>query len=416
MRKFVLIVLYFGMLYADEVDMFDVVDSDAASLSNEETSNIHARVKLSYLMQNHSDNTRVAYGNISQSEAHYVYDIRAIANKDTYALHIKDMYLKTNFDEKYFFELGRMNVKEGVARGYNPTDYFKGSPSFTLSNDPKEKKDNRLGTVLIQATAIYDDYTLKALYSPRISIDEGSIWGQKKHFGLQLNESNAEDRATLYVGYTGLEDVSLSTLWHYDGDGSKLGLNVSYVDERSIWYVEASFGRNKSDMTNILQAQSGSKTFAKVYGSKKRYRAEVSMGINYTASNNIVTTFEYIYNDAGFDSRDWKDYFLLSQDNPQYAGTLGMARGLLASKEKMISKHSLFMMARESDVLPNLDWVSMAWVNPIDKSALLQVGVTYNYADVLFSVDMRSYAGKQKSEYGSMKNDYEALVSVEYYF
>jgi len=81
-----------------------------------------------------------------------------------------------------------------------------------------------------------------------------------------------------------------------------------------------------------------------------------------------------------------------------------------------MSKHTLFAMARKNDALPNLDWVAMAWVNPVDRSTLLQVGASYDYEDVVFSADIRSYIGKAQSEYGSMPNDFEALLSVAYFF
>jgi len=296
------------------------------------------------------------------------------------------LYFKTSYNEHYFLELGRMNVKEGIAYGYNPTDYFKGGSSFTLSLDPKEKIENRLGAVLVQVSAIWDNITLKALYSPQISTNANSIQSDKKYIGLHLDESNSQERASLYLGYTGFDALSISGLLHKNDDGLNIGLNMSYIQERSIWYLEASTAK-KQDKSN--------------------YETELSLGLNYSSQNNIVSTFEYIYNEGGLNKEEIHTLFsqkYLANYSPKIP------------KSTMLSKHTLFMMARQSDVLHNLDWNALAWVNPLDKSSLLQVGLSYEYEEIVFSLDARAYRGNAQTVYGSYPNEYEGLVSMSYYF
>jgi hypothetical protein len=391
---------------ADDLDIFDIVDSDINTTQSVNQSHKGIRIKLSHLLQNNSTYKSVLYANMSDNKENYVYDLRIEANEDIQSLHIKDLYYKTAYNERYFFELGRMNVKEGIASGYNPTDYFKGGSSFTLSVDPKEKKENRLGALLIQASAILDDMTIKVLYSPEVSVKSQSIWANKNYLGVHLDESNNQDRTTLYVGYTGFDTMSISGLLHSNNEGLNLGLNLSYIDEGTIWYMEGSVVEKKSNIDTILGTQNPVES----------YSTELSLGVNYTSSTNIVSTFEYIYNHAGLDSSDWKNYFAVSKKSPQSAGELAKARGALLGHSKMMSKHTLFMMARQSDVLTNLDWSLLTWVNAIDKSSLLQVGMSYAYEEVLFSLDARAYMGTNLTEYGSYPNDYEGLLSMTYFF
>ena len=391
---------------ADDLDMFDIVDNDMNVTQSVNQSHKNIRIKFSHLLQNESSYKSVLYANISDNKENYVYDLRIEANEDIQSLHIKDLYYKTAYDERYFFELGRMNVKEGIASGYNPTDYFKGGSSFTLSVDPKEKKENRLGALLIQASAILDNMTIKVLYAPKVSIKSQSIWASKTYVGAHLDESNSQDRTTLYVGYTGFDTMSISGLLHTNDDGLNLGVNLSYIDEGTIWYMEGSIVEKKSNIDTVL----GTKNPA------QSYSPELSLGVNYTSATNIVGTFEYIYNHAGFNNGDWKNYFSLSKKSPLYAGELAKERGALLGNAKMMSKHTLFMMARQSDVLTNLDWTLLSWLNPVDKSSLLQVGMSYAYEEVLFSIDARAYMGTSHTEYGSYPNEYEGLLSMTYFF
>jgi len=406
-----------AFIVADELSMFDVVDSENNITQTVDDSNINARLKFSYLAQDHNSNNAVLYANLSDNSKHYFYDIRLIVDEDTFNVHIKDLYYKTNIDERYFFELGRMNSKEGVARGYNPTDYFKGSSSLTLSIDPKERKDNRLGSLLLQGTYIGDNYTIKTLYSPEVSVKKNNILGNRKHFGLNLDKSNAQERVTLYLGYTGLDDWSMSVLLHHNDDGLNMGANISYIQDRTIAYVEASVNKRTNQMTQTLNAFHTPSDLKELFNDTKDYKAELSLGLNYTFENSIVTTIEYIYNGAGLDKKDWNHYFDLMDRKDAYSTSiLGRTRGVIANNAQMLSKHTLFAMARKNDALPNLDWVTMAWMNPTDKSALVQIGLNYDYHDILFTADLRSYLGDDKSEYGSMQNHYEALFSVEYFF
>lgn len=416
MRLFGIALLLLTVMHADELDMFDVLDSESNVSQELSNSDFNARIKLSYLAQDEQSNNAILFANMSDHKNHYVYDLRLVVDGDMYDVYVKDLYYKAELGSAYFLELGRMNVKEGVARGYNPTDYFRGGSALTLSVDPKERKDNRLGSVLLQGTYIAEDYTLKALYAPQISADESSIWGNKKHFGLKLHETNKQERATLYAGYTGLDDWSLSALMHHDDDGIHLGTNISYINERAIWYMEASVNKRKNQITNTLGTLRASSELLAHFSTDRSYQREFSLGLNYTFENSMVGTFEYIYNSAGFDSHDWKEYFSLMNTSARYAPLLGESRATIANHAEMMSKHTLFTMLRKSDALPNLDWAAMAWVNPIDRSTLLQVGVSYDYHDMVLSADIRSYIGQRQSEYGSMPNDFEALLSVAYFF
>lgn len=415
--KYVLIfVIIISIISSDELDMFDVVDNESYITNTTKDSSVNALIQLDYLMQDKSDNDEKLYINLSQNEAKYAYDMRVIIDNDVQTFNIKDLYYKINKNEKYFLELGRINIKEGVARGYNPTDYFKGSAALTLSNDPKDKKDNRLGSVLLQGTAILDNITLKVIYSPKICTDEESIWRNKKYFGLHLDETNDVHRTSLYLGYTGYENTSIYGLLHYNEDDLNLGFNLSHIDERSIWYVESSIKKTSNDASELVKTLNISPIIAETFYSKKEYMPEVVFGLNYTSESNIVTAVEYIYNSGGFSNSDWDNFFILNS-HFQYEEQLKELRNKLLNAEKIMSQHTVFTMVEKSDVVPSLDITLMSWLNPEDKSTLAQLSASYSYEDnMTFDVNVRTYIGSSETEYGSYINDYELLLSMAYYF
>jgi len=404
---------------ADEFDMFDEIDkTEDTKALKEDKSFLNARLKLNYQYNEEEDSTKALYLNLSQNEKNYQADVRIIANEDDVTLNIKEFYYKGEFSPTNLFEIGRINVKEGVGRGYNPTDFFKGSTSLTLSTDPKEIKDNRLGSVMIQNTLFFDDVTFKAIYLPKISVDEDSIWGSKKDYGLHLDETNEESRQSLYLGYSGIKDVSASLIVHHndDADENSFGVNLSYVKDSWIFYTEGSFKDGKNDIEKSIERLNLSPTVQNVLGSDKETIQKAVLGVNYTYDN-ISTNFEYIFNSSGLDGSDWDSWFDLIKNNPQLAGELGAIRGDISNREEIMSRDSLFLFSRMSDIQPNLDGSLMVSMNPYDQSTLSQIGLEYALNDeIQTNVYIRNYQGSDETEYGSSTDSYQFLMEAKYYF
>ena len=420
MKNFTLLfLLLMSLSQADEFDMFDEIDkTEDAKAFDEEKNFVTARLKLNYQYNEESDNAKAVYLNLNKNEKNYQVDVRVVGNEDETTLHVKELYYKGEFSPTNLFEVGRINVKEGVARGYNPSDFFKGSTSFTLSSDPKEIRDNRLGSVMMQNTLFFDDFTFKAIYSPKISVDEKSIWGSKKDYGLHLDETNYEGRQSLYLGYSGLKDVSASLIFHHnkDADEDSLGLNLSYVKNNWIVYTEGSLKKGKNDISNIIERLNLSPTVQNSLASDKETIQKAVVGVNYTYDN-ISTNFEYIFNSSGLNNHDWNNWFDLAQSSPQIAGQLGEIRGSMAKREEIMSRDSFFIFSRMTDIQPNLDASAMVSINPYDKSTLSQIGVEYALKDdIQTNVYLRNYQGANDTEYGSFADNYQILIEGEYFF
>lgn len=295
------------MIRADELDFLDEIDSDVGTFEAKENS-VDVRAKLSFLKNEALEDDKIFYLRLAKQAQNYLYDVRLVADEDTQSINIKELYYKGSFAEVSFYELGRINIKEGIARGYNPTDYFKGTHSLTLSNDPKERKENRLGALLFSETLFLHKFTIKGIYAPKISVAKHTLLSDTKYVGLHLDDSNYHDRASLYVDYSGFKDVSASAIVHLNEDDLNFGLNLSFIYDSWILYLENSLKYAKNDINKFDLQPNIKKHFAK----EKSYIDEATIGVNYTSASNIVTTVEYIVNSGGLDSDDWDAWFALA--------------------------------------------------------------------------------------------------------
>ncbi len=63
----------------------------------------------------------------------------------------REAYIEWRLADQTYLALGRINLKSGIALGYNPTDYFKTrTVSEPLSADPTVLREDRLGTVMLR--------------------------------------------------------------------------------------------------------------------------------------------------------------------------------------------------------------------------------------------------------------------------
>jgi len=75
---------------------------------------------------------------------------RPVQDRDTAINDFREGYLGWRPFEGGYLDLGRINLKSGVALGYNPTDFFKTRAVVEpLSADPSVLREDRLGTLMV---------------------------------------------------------------------------------------------------------------------------------------------------------------------------------------------------------------------------------------------------------------------------
>ncbi len=415
MKILVLILSSVLVLYAQELDFFDEEVSEAIFTTKERTFTSRLKMQYENEMENNSENkTAIFYQNFHHDNFFIDYDVSS--DFKAIKLNVKELYRRIDLASDHFLEMGRINIREGVARGYNATDYFKGGGLIFDSLIPSERRENRLGTLLVQSTLFLDRTTLKMLYAPRISVKKNKIWSDKEKVGLLLDTTNYKDRASLYMDLKLYDGLSSSWILHHNEEGLNVGLNLSFAVDNWIFYNECNLKHAQKSISKSIEALRLSEAVKKVFDAEQNYIYQGSLGLSYTSDNNIVSTIEYIINSGGMDKLSWNRYFEL-QDNKAFKNQLLAIRKHHQVNEEQISQETLFTQININALKPGVDMHLLAFINPQDTSALGQIEMQYSaQKDLIISLSARRMFGQGESEYGSFGRALTMVAKFEYYF
>ncbi|MEO7010171.1 MAG: hypothetical protein ABI156_13565 [Caldimonas sp.] len=110
---------------------------------------------------------------------------------------LREAYVSWKFRPDVTVDLGRVNLRHGAAWGYNPTDYFKsGALRSIVSPDPASLRENRLGTVLLQAQKVWSDSSFSAALAPKLADAPSDAAAS-----LDLGATNASSRWLLAASH-----------------------------------------------------------------------------------------------------------------------------------------------------------------------------------------------------------------------
>ena len=81
----------------------------------------------------------------------------------------REGYLTWEPVTRAWLEAGRINVRNGVALGFNPTDFFKTNTLIdTASLDPSVIREDRLGVLMVRGQAIWDGGSASLAFAPKV--------------------------------------------------------------------------------------------------------------------------------------------------------------------------------------------------------------------------------------------------------
>jgi len=110
---------------------------------------------------------------------------------------LREAYVSWQARPDLVLDLGRVNLRHGAAWGYNPTDFFKaGALRSIVSPDPASLRENRMGTVLVQAQTLWSGGSLSAALSPRLARRPSDAT-----FSLDLGSTNPRNRWLLAASH-----------------------------------------------------------------------------------------------------------------------------------------------------------------------------------------------------------------------
>jgi hypothetical protein len=310
---------------------------------------------------------------------------------------LKEAYLSWQPQANLLVDAGRINARQGVALGYNPTDFFRADAVRSLiSPDPNSLRDNRLGTVMLRGEELWDSGALTVSYAPRLTAHTSSA-----ALDPDLGATNSQGRWMLSLSEQLAPGFTPQWLvFGRDGCSPQVGVNLTAgMGSATVAYVEVSGGRSTSLLGQALQLAGG-----------ETFRSRAAAGVTYSTTYKLSLTLEYEYNGAGSGQQQWSD--LRAGDGPLY----GRYREYALSQQDLATRSAGFIYASWQDLMfKHLDLSAFVREDLLDHSRMewLEFRRHWNAVDV--ALRWQDVQGNTTSDLGASPQRQTWQLLLDYY-
>ncbi len=218
---------------------------------------------------------------------------------------LREAYLSWARTDDQIFDLGRVNIRNGAAMGFNPTDWFKANALRAIVNpDPAVLRENRQGTVVLQGQQLWSEASISAAFSPKLARSADTAT-----FALNAGATNPSNRYLVAASYK-VSDKFNPQLLIYGGNDipPQVGLNLStLLGDSTVAYGELTVGKGNTLIAEAL-------AWPELQSNQRR----ASVGLTYTTGFNLSVSVEAEYSSAGPDADQWNALPLAAQQQVLY--------------------------------------------------------------------------------------------------
>lgn len=325
-------------------------------------------------------------------------DINSQSNGDHAINTLKEAYLGWRLDERTLLDVGRINVRHGVASGYNPTDYFRsGAVRSVVSIDPASLRENRQGSLMMRGQRLWDSASLSVLFSPDVHRPPNT-----GGLNLDLGATNQHNRYLLALSPTLTPGFTPQFLLYQEsGQPLQCGLNLTALaNDNTVAYLEWSGGQRPS-----LQARATTPA-----PPATTWYNQLATGLTYTTPTKLSLTAEYHYHGDALAQADWD---ALRRGTP---AIYGRYRGWLQEAQESPTRQAIFMHVRWQDALhPGLDLSLMHNLDLIDHSRRHWLEARYHQGQWEYALQWQAQHGTPLSTFGALPDSRSWQAVLRYY-
>lgn len=311
---------------------------------------------------------------------------------------LKEAYVSWHPEGILIVDAGRINVRNGAAFGYNPTDFFRsGAIRSVVSIDPNSLRENRLGTVMLRGQVLLPGGSVTAIAAPKLADHPSDA-----AFSPDVGATNNRDRWMITASTRYSEAFNPQFLiFGGKGQSAQGGLNLSVLlNQSTVGYVEWAGGSGSSLYDNATGS-----------GGNQKFRQRVSTGVTYTTANKLSLTAEYEYNGAGMNGGQW------AQLGPSALENYARYRTQVQNLQELPTRSTVFLFANWQDALvPHLDMRAMIRYNANDQSRLNWIEARYHLTRADVSLQLQHNGGNAFTEYGALPERQMIQGVVTYFF
>jgi hypothetical protein len=278
---------------------------------------------------------------------------------------------------------GRINLRNGPAFGYNPTDYFRTGALRTLNTaDPVALRENRLGVAMLRLGRPLRDGELTLALAPKLA-DAPSHSG----LSLDLGATNTNSRALLSTSQRLSSGFNGQVLLLAErGAAPQIGASATaLVSDAAVAYGEYSRGRAASLQDIVLGAAAPATPMF----------AHAALGMTYTLPTQTSLTLEAEFNGAGLETAGWQH--VLAHGPAALSRYYELTQ---SSQEPGFRRNCLFYVAQKGFVLKQLDLTAFVRLNVKDRSRLAWAELRYHWTSVDLALQWQRSSGSAQSEFG----------------
>jgi hypothetical protein len=347
-------------------------------------------------------------------------------NRENIRNDLREAYAGWTDNRGWFLQFGRINLKSGVAEGFNPTDYFKARTVVEpTSIDPAVLREDRLGVVMLESQWIGTAGSLTLALAPKLAGDSPPYDNDAlPSFNPMFDRTNARVRALLKGSVSAPNGVSPEFLIYSEGGSRRFGLNVSKGLGRAVVaYFEWSGGRGANDVDQAYEA--GRRTGvlpaepAIPIEGKRVFLNDVAAGLSYTTRAGINLALEFDYHEAALSGADWRHWFGAGRAaNAPLAGELWFIRGFAGEQQEPTARADLFLRVYwQNAFIKNLTLSGFVLCDIHDASVVTQVSADF-YLSPRWTLGAiaDAFAGTRQSDFGSLPQRGSLLFKVSRYF
>jgi hypothetical protein len=312
---------------------------------------------------------------------------------------LREAYLSGHLRPQTIVDVGRINLRNGVAYGYNPTDFFKaGALRSIVSLDPAVLRENRQGTFALTGQQLWNTGSFSAAWSPRLGDNRPS----DAALSLDTGATNARQRWLVVASQRFGTSFAPQLLVHGgDRTPTRVGLNLAAtVSDSTVLFFEGASGRGAELTARATDVDA-----------PRRTQRQAAFGLTHTTPFNLSLTLEGEYDSAAPNRDQWRTFAAASPFNA--LRLLGYAE----QQQALPTRRALFVHARWQDALtPGLDLHGFVRHDDETSSQLLWLETRYRWRrDVEFALQWLRFAGDRQSIYGSTPQATNLMLSARLY-
>jgi len=337
----------------------------------------------------------------------------------------REGYVDVNPADGWFVDAGRINDKEGVSTGFNPTDFFKRQAVLVTQNsDPAALRDARLGTVMARVQTVWDGGSVTVLAAPALVNETGAL--QDTVFNTGLDRTNRTNRFLLKGSTRVADDFSPEFLiFDEQGNSPVFGSNLTFgLGSRMVIWSEWAGGRRPDLIGQALREGMRTGAFPTAmtapidHDPTQNFRSQAVVGASLSFDSKLTVTVEGHYNQLGLSPDQWRAWFATGKAVPRLDAPLWQMRLYAQDAVETMSIHQIFLRADWPDFpVKDMELSGFAMVNPTDGGSYAQIEQDY-YLNPVTILGLRAAAslGGQTSEWGSVPSSFSLLGRVVRYF